>query len=332
VNLLGLEVPIDLKSRRPGLHSFFLLAYALTWALLGPWFYVFNAIYHEKIPSWLWILAPLAFIGGWGPSVAALIVTARAGRHGAVRRLMGSLAIWRVPAPWYVVTFLLPPLVTALSLLIVDAGLAHLRQFDVVRALAGVPVTYMLALPFGPLGEELGWRGFALPRLLVRFGPVKASLLLGCVWTFWHLPMMLWSPGASIPSFMTLSMTSVAMYWVQITAITALMTVLFLHTKGSVLLAVLAHLTFNTAEAVLFGGLPQLAAGQQRAVYIVNVGLLAILGLMSLCWLAARSKKPVAASREPGQQTSGQQKGVISPECSRARQKRTRHNNSGRPD
>ena len=295
LNRQVMEEQIAMNSQRPSLRSFLLLAYVLTWGLLGPWFYVFSVVYHEKVPGWLWVFVPLAFIGGWGPSIAALIVTARAGRRGAIRRLMGSIAIWRVPARWYLVTFVLPPLVTAASLLIVDAGSGTLRQFDAAAALAGVPVAYMFALPFGPLGEELGWRGFMLPRLLSRSGPVKASLLLGSVWTFWHLPMMLWSPGASMPSFMALSITSVAIYWVQVTAITAMMTVLFLRTKGSVLLAILAHLTFNTAEAVLFGGLPQLAAERQRAVYIVNVALLAILGLISLCWLAARSKKAAAA-------------------------------------
>ena len=291
----GIEAKIAPGTQDSGLRPFFLLAYALTWALLGPWFYVFNVVYHEKIPGWLWICAPLAFLGGWGPSVAALIVTRRTGGRGAVRRLLGSLTIWRVPAVWYLLTILLPPAVTALSLAIVDAGLANLRHFNPAAALAGVPLTYALALPFGPLGEELGWRGFALPRLMSRFGPARASLLLGSLWTSWHLPMMIWSPGASMPSFMTLSISSVAIYWVQITAIAAVMTVLFLKTKGSLLFAVLAHLTFNTAESIVYSGLPDLAVGQQRAVYIVNVGLLAILGMISLSWMAGRAKRFPAA-------------------------------------
>ena len=93
---------------------------------------------------------------------------------------------WRVPLRWYLLTLLLPPAATAVSLLLVDRGLGTLRQFNPGSALAGVPLVYALALPFGPLGEELGWRGFALPRLLARFGPVTATLLLGCAWTFWH--------------------------------------------------------------------------------------------------------------------------------------------------
>ena len=275
-----------MKPQTPSLRSFLFLAYALTWVLLGPWFYAYNVVYHEKIPGWIWAFAPLAFIGGSGPSVAALIVTARTGERGAVRRLASSLLIWRVPMRWYLIVFALPPLVTALSLLVVDRGPATLLQFDLGAALANMPLAYALALPFGPLGEELGWRGFALPRLLARFGPVTASLLLGGFWTFWHIPMMLFSPGASLPSFLTLSVTAVLIYLVQLTAATALMTLLFLRTNGSVLLAVLAHLTFNSADNVLFGGLPHQPTEQLRSVYMVNVALLAVLGLLSLVALA----------------------------------------------
>lgn len=279
------------------LKSFFLLAYALTWVLLGPWFYVFNRIYHQRIPSWLWILAPLAFIGGWGPSVAAIIVAARTGGRAAVRKLLGSMTIWRVPLRWYLLTFILPPLMTAASLVVVDGGFATLRRFDLGATLAGIPMAYLLALPFGPLGEELGWRGFALPRLLPRFGPVKASLLLGGIWTLWHLPMMLWSPGAALPSFMTLSLSSAGIYAVQITAITIMMTILFLETRGSVLLAICAHLAFNTAEAVLFAGLPELAVDQRRSIYLINVALLGLLGAVGLIWLSRRKARGLAAAK-----------------------------------
>lgn len=290
--------PVDrqrfVQPETSSLVFFVVLAYGITWVLLAPWFYVFNVVYHEAIPVWMWFFAPLAFVGGWGPSVAALILSARVGGRHAVRKLVGTLGHWRVPWPWYVATLLLPPLATATSLLIVDGGAATLRQFDFGAAMANLPVAYALALPFGPLGEELGWRGFALPRMLPRVGAAKASLLLGVIWTFWHVPMMLWSPGASIPAFMGLTLTSVAIYLIQITAITTLMTGLFLSTNGSVLLAVLAHLTFNTAESVVFGGLPRLAAETERMVYVINVGVLACLGLIVLCWLTVRSSKEVA--------------------------------------
>ena len=145
-----------MKPQTAELRWFLFLAYALTWALLGPWFYLFNTVYRQEVPGWLWAWVPLAFIGGWGPSVAALIVTARVGGRAAVRRLAGSMFAWRVPAHWYAIVFALPPLVTAVSVLIADRGLATLSHFNAASALANVPIAYALALPFGPLGEELG--------------------------------------------------------------------------------------------------------------------------------------------------------------------------------
>lgn len=270
--------------------AFVICAYALTWILLAPWFYVFNVKYEGEMQPWMWAWVPFAFFGGWGPTLAAILVTARAqGRHG-LRELLRSATAWRVPARWYVIAGVFPPAVTALSLLVVDRGFATLGDFDAGAALAALPVVYLTALPFGPLGEELGWRGLALPNLMLRYGPVVASLVLGVVWTFWHVPMMLWSPGASIPSFMGLSAFAVAVYLAQMTSVTLLMTWLFLRTQGSVLLAVLAHLTFNTAEAVVYGGLPRLADSLQRAVYLVNVTLLAVMAL-GATWHLARTRR-----------------------------------------
>jgi len=278
-----------LEARAAGgpLRVFFALAYLLTWVLLAPFFYLTSSVVHQPFPWWLWVLVPFAFIGGSGPSVAALLVTSwTQGREG-VRRLLASLGAWRVPVRWYLFALGVPPAATAVSVLIADGGLQTLRHFDVGASLRGLPLAYALALPFGPLGEELGWRGYALPRLLDRFDVWRATLVLGVLWTFWHIPMMLFRPGASIPAFLEVSPETVAIYLGQIVSGTAMMTLLFLGTRGSVLLAVLCHLGLNTAESVVFNGLPHLSAVQVRQIYFVNVALLGGVGLSSLV-LAAR--------------------------------------------
>lgn len=291
--LLGMERQGDgegTSARTTSLGPFVVWAYALTWVLLGPFFYVLNVKHGGQMQPWMWAWVPFAFLGGWGPTLAALVVTARAEGRPGVRRLLRPVANWRVPVGWYLLVLAFPPAVTALSFLVVDRGLGTLRHFDAGAALRAIPVAYLVALPFGPLGEELGWRGFALPRLLPRYGAARASLVLGAIWTFWHVPMMLWSPGASIPSVMGLSAFAVAVYLVQITSETVLMTWLFLRARGSLLLAVLAHLTFNTAEAVVYGGLPKPAAEHERAVYLANVALLAVIALVVL-WRLARDSR-----------------------------------------
>ena len=156
------------------------------------------------------------------------------------------------------------------------------REFAFGSVLRNVPVAYALALPFGPLGEELGWRGYALPRLLGPFGPLGATLIIGVMWTFWHVPMMLWMPGASIPDFMGLTTFSVAVYLGHITAMSAVMTIIYLRTGGSVLMAVLAHLAFNTARSVVFAGLPPFSLERTRQIYLVEVAVLGLVGFACL--------------------------------------------------
>jgi len=280
--------------RKGSLGYFFFAAYALTWVLLAPFFYLLNVTYGGEMQPWMWAVVPFALLGGWGPSLAAVIVTARAEGGPAARSLLGSLFRWRVPVRWYLIVFAFPPVVTAVSVLLAGRGFDEFLYFDPITALTAIPAAYLLALPFGPLGEELGWRGYALPRLLPRYGAVWASLMLGIVWTFWHVPMMLWSPGAAIPSVMGLSVVSVSVFLVQIISETVLMTLVFLRTNGSLLLAVLAHLCLNTSEAVVYGGLPEPAAAHQRTVYLINVALLAVVALVTMFYLSSTRKSGAA--------------------------------------
>jgi membrane protease YdiL (CAAX protease family) len=266
------------------LRAFFSLAYLLTWVLLAPWFYLYSVVLNHSIPWWLWLLAPFAYLGGVAPSVAGLVITARTEGRDAVRRLVRSLVNGRLPFRWYVFTLVLPLAVTALSIGLVEHDPTAWRRFAFGSVLRNMPVAYALALPFGPLGEELGWRGYALPRLLARFGPVAATLIIGVIWTFWHVPMMLWMPGASIPDFMGLTTFSVAVYLGQITAISAVITLIYLRTGGSVLMAVVAHLAFNTAGSVVFAGFPPFSPERIRQIYLVKVTMLGLVGFACLLW------------------------------------------------
>lgn len=274
------------------LQRYLLLAYGLNWLLLAPWLYAFNAFQGQR-PWWVWALVPLAYIGGSSPSVAAIILAARSPEAGALRRLATPMLWWRVPIRWYAVALLVPPLATAVSLVIADRGLSTLGDFALLPFLTALPATYVLALPFGPLGEELGWRGTALTELMTRVPAWQASLIVGVFWTFWHVPQMLMLPGASIPSIMPVTATSVLLYLIQISGICALITLVFVGSGGSLLLAILTHLAFNTAENVVYAGLPTMSPQHTRAVYLVNVWVLAAVGAVSLIALSRR--RPVVA-------------------------------------
>ncbi len=270
---------------RADLKWYFLLAYALTWAFTIPFVIAWHTVLDQTLSAWALVFLPAPF----GPTFAALILVARRDGWTGVRALLRKLLIWRVPAVWYVFALCAPILVVALAV-----GLSEFRgalaDFEPWPGLAIAPLAMIAALPFGPLAEELGWRGFAQPRLLRSGGLWKSSLIIGVAWTFWHTPMF-WFPGAAIPSFLEPGLLSVALYLAQMIAEACLMTFLFVMSRGSVLLAVLYHTSFNTAETIVFRTLPEPTASQELQVYVIGIGLSWFLAAALLSWLGRRQQK-----------------------------------------
>jgi membrane protease YdiL (CAAX protease family) len=163
-------------------------------------------------------------------------------------------------------------------------------QFSPKAALHSAPLALAFALPFGPLGEELGWRGYALPRLVHSLGIWFGSLTLGVAWCFWHMPMILLQPGAALPSYMPISVGSVTIYLAQITGIACIMTFVYYNTKGSVLIAVLLHLMFNVSDGVLLDGLPEQTTPILSAMYLTNVCLIFLTGIGALGYLTLQQR------------------------------------------
>jgi membrane protease YdiL (CAAX protease family) len=170
----------------------------------------------------------LVGLGAFGPLVAAVL----AGRLEGKSRLLERLRIWRVGLGWYAV---------ALGVF----GVVYVAGAAVWNGLAGsggtaIPWFYpprepqrIAAMIVFPVGEEPGWRGFALPRLQEGRSPLRASLLLGAAWGLWHIPMFLiagLTPLMFLISFVNLLAGSVVFSWI------------FNRTKGSLLLAILAHM------------------------------------------------------------------------------------------
>jgi membrane protease YdiL (CAAX protease family) len=258
------------------LLSYFLLAYAISWAFFVPFVYLWRVVLDGQFEWWLIVFLP----GGYGPTIAALVMAGVIGGKQGVKRLLATLLVWRVGWVWYLFAGLLPVALFGVAAFL-SSFLGTAAAFEPAKMLSNAPIALLVALPFGPMGEELGWRGFALPRLRERMGPWASTLVLGFAWTFWHLPMF-WFPGAAIPSFMELSLGSIALYLAQITAVAGLLTILFEHTRGSVLLAILLHLTFNASENIVFAGLPGMEASQKRTVFILNIVLLSAVAAVGL--------------------------------------------------
>ena len=245
--------------RRHPLVTFFLLAYGLTWAI--------------QIPVAAGVLEGSGWRAvTWVPAIAALLAAALTGGRGALRELGSRLVRWRVGWQWYLVVILGP---AAFSLAV--AGVYTLLGGSWSEAappallegpLLFLPLFLLILTLTDGLGEELAWRGFALPRLLTRYNALVASLVLGVIWALWHLPLV-WTEGNAMYQ------QPVWLLLVDITAKSVLFTWVFLHTRGSVLIAMLFHGATNlflvSPDVASTGDLtlPVLAAGAKWALVVV---------------------------------------------------------------
>lgn len=177
----------------------------------------------------------LLMVGGMGPALAAVIVTAlKSGRDG-VRVLLRQFQRWRVSWIWFAIALLGPALLGLIALMATYAfGLSTPTcwlSFPPLREFAGWAI--------GPWGEELGWRGFAQPRLQRRWGAFPTSLLVGLVWWGWHhWPMA--TPGAPVKFWLTHFGASGAFLIFEL-ANSVLMAWLYNSTGGSLPIAWAAH-------------------------------------------------------------------------------------------
>jgi len=269
--------------RRYPLLSFWVLAYAVTWLLWTPMILAGVPAFSQSshIPS-LYALPAVAV----GVTGTAFVMTAVTQGRAGVRRLLQRLACWDVGVRWYLVALLLIPLGEVLIAAAVT-GSGALRALT-PAALLLYPAAFLTHFVFGPLFEETGWRGFALPRMQQRFGPLRASLLLGLLWGGWHF--FLYAPGWIHQGSLN-GAVDAAIFVSFTVAVSVVFTWLSNNTRGSLLLAMLLHGSINgTATYVQVladrGVISSDAAGFSTGV---GVSLTAVLAALLIGWRTHRT-------------------------------------------
>lgn len=233
----------------PGsLLLFFSLTFAVTWI---SWFLA-GAVSGSVTPAapalagLRWVLFAL---GTFAPSVVALSLTARAERSAGVLALLRRLFEWRVGLRWYVFAVgYMAAIKLAVSLVYRVATGAWPRFGDEAWYIIVAAIVLSTVLG-GQAGEEIGWRGYALPRLAARLGLARGSVLLGLIWAFWHLPLF-FVPGIDKTG------QSFPVYVLQVTALSVAMAWLYAHTNGSLLLAMLMHSAANQSRDIVPSAVP----------------------------------------------------------------------------
>ena len=227
-------------ARHP-LTFYFIIAYAGTWLVTVPVALSANGvgILPFGIPnaSVIFVSAVWVFLG---PTLAAFIMTGATERREGIRRLLRRYVLWRVGLRWYLIVLLGPPVIILLVTITLPGALA---SFQTLAPLAPLPllVSFPLVLIFGgALFEEGGWRGFALPRLQRLHGPFVGSLILGILWACWHLPLFWVTVWGTPPTILNM-----VLYVPSVIFMTIIFTWVFNNTKGSILIAILLHTSFD---------------------------------------------------------------------------------------
>jgi CAAX protease family protein len=218
---------------------FAFLSYAIAWALILPFIpNVLDLIRAHETPAELDVSA-VAVFAMFAPMIAALVMRIFVSKEG-LKGSLGPLRKWR----FYGLALVLPAVLVTLAIGITEvAGWGHFTWDEDVPLPLEYVVLALIALTFGSVltfGEEYGWRGYLLPKLL-PLGEVKAAIVVGLIWGPWHAPML--AAGLNYSSVNPLA--AIGIFVVTATALSLLLTRAYLAAGGALLVPVIMHASFN---------------------------------------------------------------------------------------
>jgi membrane protease YdiL (CAAX protease family) len=267
------------------LLSYFVLAYALSWIF---WIAVILLNLTENDVGLL-----LFLLGVYGASGAGFIMTAIMDGRPGVRKLWARLLKWRVGFIWYLGVFIAVP-----AMILAGMALYALLGNSTGPFVPGpLPMLLLGAIPgiiFGPLGEEFGWRGFALPRLQERYSAFWSSVILGILHTFWHAPLF-FVGGITFGTIGENGLVTIPLFLSWVTIGTFVYTVVSNHTGASLLLAIFLHLMANSSNTIVFGMFPELSESAQFQIMALTQipGWITVVVLLVVFGPARLSRQPI---------------------------------------
>ena len=214
----------------------------------------------------------------FGPTIAGLLIAVYLGRP-VVRDLLKRQFDYRIGLKWYILAIVGPAILLLVAIIIwvqiADSKVNGVNFIFPETIIALISWLFLRIVLGGGLGEELGFRGFALPRLQAKYGPNKASLIIGIVWGLWHLPAILKSSSPVLLLLLQLLLTI---------SLSFVFTWVYNNTNGSILIVSLLHGSINGFSAFYEANLfpPLLDEGLWLLVWIMILVVLAILAIIKL--------------------------------------------------
>lgn len=268
--------------------SYYILTFAISWGgvllLIGGPGNIPGT--PEQIARLIWFVVLALELG---PPIAGLALTGLVSGRAGYRELLARLLRWRVGVRWYAVALLTAPLLGAAVLLVLSrSSPAYLPGILTTSDKASLLAPAVVAGLLGGFGEELGWTGFAIPRLRQQHGVLATGLFVGALWGMWHyLVTPAWIAGTytgELPLALFLTVNGVLSIVGQLTAYRVLMVWVYDRT-GSLLVAMLMHTSL--IASTLFILAPAAMAG---AVYVIWSLTLAVAFWLAVAALAIANR------------------------------------------
>jgi membrane protease YdiL (CAAX protease family) len=284
---------VEVFERHP-VTAFFAVAVGASWLVWVPVAYGM-----VEGPTMAYVVA-----GGFGPAIAGAVVTKATG--GSVRSWLAGLIRGDIGLRWYLVALALPLVVVAgnaLALVLLGISL----DFSVLPGrTAGYLFAFAFALLLGGGQEELGWRGFALPRLQRAHGPMAASLVIGVVWAVWHLPLFAMEGTSQ-------SQVPFLAYAPAVVAMSVIFTWLYNESAGCILPVMLLHAGINSTGTLIPVSVDSVSEALHSQLAMAELAVLvgiALVVLLAVGWSLGIEERtgvgPTAESRSvPGDSGPG---------------------------
>jgi membrane protease YdiL (CAAX protease family) len=274
--------------------KFVLVSFAFTW-----FFWLLTVLEARGLVSSLPV--PALFLGAFGPMVAAVAITAQESGRAGLRLLLSRVVRWRVAPVWYAVAILGPLVLTlgAIGLHVAFGG----RPPDLTAMIGALPTVLALSvymLVQVGIGEEIGWRGYALPKLQTGYSALVSSMILGVLWALWHLPLF-FNPATSYAN------TPFWVFFVFLLPFPIVYTWIFNSTGGSVLMAMILHAVTN-ASTGLWRAIPEAATTvsstnvylfQAAILWVVAIAVVLVYGASNLSRRPRQELAPASSESQP---------------------------------
>ncbi len=221
------------STKRSGLVLYLVLTYVVFWALLG----VTGLLISLKVPEWL--VTIMKNVCAWAPTFVLLLMFKRLYPDTTLRRFFREQFLAGVGGRVFLILLAIQLVIVVVAIGAHSLILAGNLSAVAFTAPATLPLVFLINLTSGPLGEELGWRGFVLNELQKRHSPFAATMIVATVWGFWHTPLWILSgyQGGQLAEY-------IVFFLIGIFSISVVMTV-FYNRRRNILVPMWIHLLFN---------------------------------------------------------------------------------------